>query len=171
MAYGGDCQIDQALHHAQAALDLQPLTGTGRRRPAILVNSMADALREAGRYAEAELHYREALASWREQGAAANVAITLSNLGDALRGLGRREEALGAFQEALDISERTGNVADSCDFLVVMARAHVQFGEWAEARARARQALDLADRHQLGCRLNEAHEVLATIESAREKEH
>ncbi|WP_195911277.1 AfsR/SARP family transcriptional regulator [Streptomyces kaniharaensis] len=163
-------QADQALVHARAAFDLHRQAGSAPRLTALVVSSMADALRTAGRHTEAEDHYEAALALWRERGDANSTAITLSNLGDVMRGLGRHQDAFAALYEAQDIFERIGNISAMADNLITMARTHADFSEWPQARIRVLQAIDLAERHHLGPWLSEAHEVLTTIESAHAAE-
>ncbi|WBP91382.1 AfsR/SARP family transcriptional regulator [Kitasatospora cathayae] len=157
---------DQALAHARTALDLHRRTGGNRHRTAILLSTMADALRVSGHLKEADLRYREALGLWRAHGDANGTAIVLTNHGDVLRGLGRRDEAFMALDEALAIFRRIGNAALTAECLVMMARTHARFDEWTRARARIHEAIDVADRNHLESWLSEAREVLATIESA-----
>ncbi|WBP91396.1 AfsR/SARP family transcriptional regulator [Kitasatospora cathayae] len=163
-------QADQALVHARAAFDLHRQAGSAPRLTALVVSSMADALRTASRHTEAEDHYRAALALWRERGDANSTAVTLSNLGDVMRGLGRHQDAFTALHEAQEIFERIGNVSAMADNLITMARTHADFSEWPQARTRVLQAIDLAHRHHLSPWLSEAHEVLTTIESAHAAE-
>ncbi|WBP91290.1 AfsR/SARP family transcriptional regulator [Kitasatospora cathayae] len=169
LAYGFQGQADQALAHVREALDLHRRSGGGGRLTAILVSSLADALRVAGQHAEASARYREALALWRDHGDASSVAITLANFGDVLGVLGRREEAFAALREALDTLDRIGDIALVADTLVIAARTHTRFAEWHDARTRVHQAIDLADRHHMTAWLSDAHDVLASIENAHSR--
>ncbi|MGA5823118.1 AfsR/SARP family transcriptional regulator [Kitasatospora sp. NPDC094028] len=167
IAYGFACRADQALAHAQAALDLHRRTGGSERHTAILLNSLAHALHVAGRLDEAEAQYREALVLWREYGNANSSAVTLAKLGDVLSRLGRPEEAFAALQEAVDVFQGLGNAALAADSLIIMARTHARFAEWPQARIRALQAAVLADRHGLDSWLSEARGILDEVERAR----
>ncbi|MGW2378259.1 AfsR/SARP family transcriptional regulator [Kitasatospora sp. NPDC001683] len=167
IAYGAGCRVDQALAHARAALELHRRTGGSERHTAILLNSLAHALRVAGRMEEAEAQYREALVLWRQYGNANSSAVTLAHLGDVLSRLGRADEAFARLQEAVDIFQGLGNAALAADTLITMARTHARFAEWPQTRIRALQAAVLADRHGLDSWLSEARGILDDVEQVR----
>lgn len=105
--------------------------GDGTVAPAVRLSRQADALAAAGRTAEAEAAYRDALT------ADPRLAGTHNNHGNILRALGRLDEAVAAYRSALDCG---------LDLPLVyynLASALRQAGRGAEAEAAYRRALML----------------------------
>jgi tetratricopeptide (TPR) repeat protein len=100
---------------------------------------------QAGRPAQAESAWREALAVQTRLGDALGQALTLNQLRVLYdERLGRVEEALACFRQGAHCGERCGDAAAQCLLRTNAADSLRRLGRWDEARAEARRALDCA---------------------------
>ena len=156
-------------------------------------SSLGNALREAGRHAEAEQSYRRALAidancapaynnlglllcekgDFAAAAASCSRAVALAphlaeahnNFGNALRGLGKLEDAEGAFRRALQLEPSAARHTNLGNVLADLGRLD-------EAEGCYRRAIELEPafapaHHALGIRLYQRGEVAAALESCR----
>ncbi|PBC71060.1 DNA-binding SARP family transcriptional activator [Streptomyces sp. TLI_235] len=154
-------QVDLGLAALDKADRLRAKAGLGA--PLFTVSARADLLLTAGRTAEAEAVYRQALEGWRERDLPTNVATTLTNLGDTLRQLGRREEAFAAFEESMAIRRALGIHVGVADTLEAMARAYFDFGEFPWAEECWRQALAIGEEEGMEWIIGDCRKGLAML--------
>ncbi len=157
-------------------------------------SSLGNALREAGRHAEAEHSYRRALAidancapaynnlglllcekgDFAAAAESCNRAVALAphlaeahnNFGNALRGLRKLEDAEGAFRRALQLEPSAARHTNLGNVLVDLGR--LEEAEECYRRAIEREPSFAPAHHALGIRLYQRGEVAAAVASCRQ---
>jgi len=128
-----------ALEHDQAAAPTPARAGT--------LCALARMSEFRGRYEEALVFARQALAVARELGDPHALAWALNALGAALSTTGCTEQALQASEEALELSRRLDDSVLTFTLLNNIASSRHRTGQLDAAERCYREALDLARRH------------------------
>jgi serine/threonine-protein kinase len=102
---------ERAEHHARRALDALPTDDHARRGNAL--TSLAQALADAGRSADAEPYHEQSIALLREAGDERGLAVALNTYGVTLFNLGRTDEAEATYEQSLAILRRLDESAAS----------------------------------------------------------
>lgn len=102
-----------------------------------------DLHREAGRYEEATVRYRESLELMRQQGNVGYIAYPIGNLGRLALQDGRLDEAYEMIAESVAISRAIGNRVGMADWLYKLGEIALYRGDLAEAEACLQEALTL----------------------------
>ncbi|MCZ0982085.1 tetratricopeptide repeat protein [Streptomyces diastatochromogenes] len=95
---------------------------------------MGDVLKSVGRYADAELRHRQALALFRRLGSVMGQANTLTDLGDVLRLTGAHDEAADGLREALRLFCEMDSKMGTAQALTFLARVQLGRGEGRRRR-------------------------------------
>lgn len=142
-------RFDEAVPLAAAAVEEARGMALG---PAVLgarLENLGGALHGAGRLAEAEAVYREAIAALQQALPERTVAlaVALNNFALVARDAGRSEEALALFERAVQVREQAfgPDHAELAGPLTNAARLHAELGRTAAARQAIGRALALAD--------------------------
>jgi predicted ATPase len=102
-----------------------------------------DRLRDVGRVAEAEEHYRQSLALWRAMGNVDGIAYPIGSLGRLALQAGRFQEAYDLLSESVAISRAIGNRVGIADWLRHLGDALLCLGDMEQAEASYDEALAL----------------------------
>lgn len=159
-------ELDGALHHFLAALELAYRLGEDRRCAGI-TNNLGTICTLRGEREAAIEHHREALAIFRRLGDPLGEAQTLHNLGIAYRDLEQVDDADRCFADAARAAEAAGEARLFGLSLVARAELRLRKGELATAERMARMALLRFDVHNSLFGLAEAHRVLGTVARLR----
>ncbi|MER7533858.1 tetratricopeptide repeat protein [Streptomyces sp. NPDC097704] len=138
---GGHC--DEAIADLEKALEL--LGDLDEFMRANALTALGDVLKSVGRYADAELRHRQALALFRRLGSVMGQANTLTDLGDVLRLTGAHDEAVDGLREALRLFCEMDSKMGTAQALTFLARVQLGRGEGAEAEAGLLEALGVCD--------------------------
>jgi predicted ATPase len=137
LALGGP--YDAACSLCEDVLALPDLTPTDRART---LTSMAAALAQAGRPADARPHLEEALATARATGDRRLEAVVLGWIGGVVGELGREDEGAALLEEALVIHREVGDRRFEGWTLGNLALRHLYQGRHDESRALLEQCLE-----------------------------
>ncbi len=138
-------RLEEGLAYYRRSLALYQALGSEHLRPAHrTLNNLGVALKNLGRYAEAEVALAQALAFFRAQGEGPATAAALNNLARVYEGQGRRAEAEAAYREALDLAQRAGHPDSLREALLGLGRLYLEEGRLGEARPPLEKALALA---------------------------
>lgn len=109
------------------------------------LNNLGDAYQALGRYAEAERHYRAALALTRRIGSPHHLAMIAANLGGVYAHTGDHAAALASYESALSTFRQIEDVRNEIDTLVGMSDACRELRREDEAHELLVRALALVE--------------------------
>ena len=134
--------LDDARVIAEAAVPSARACGDSRLL-ADCLRIYASSLSSAGRPAEAQAHFEQALALLQDLGDRPAMATALSDLGVVAKRLGQFEAALQRFSAALAIDRELGNSGSMAIRLNNIGNVHMEREHWALARSAYEDGLRL----------------------------
>ena len=120
-----------------------------------MLNSIGVILRALGRYDEALVHLRVAVATNAEAGQRLLEGHGLAAMGDVYRDLGDQEEAVRHYRASLDLRREIGDRLGEGWMLHALSRAYAARNLWMQSRECIAQASAIADE----CGDEELHRV------------
>lgn len=123
----------EATEAGEAALEHFKRSKAETRWVAAALNTLGLVARAQGELAQAEEQLSEAVALWRSNGGAVELARSLNNLGHVLRDRGNYAEALGCYQEASTPLQDSAFSLDRAMLQISIGTLYFQMERMAEA--------------------------------------
>lgn len=135
----------RASHRALTQFNEALALSRSRESQAVALNGMGLAFRQAGRFSEASLAFRQALALFQQLGNLPGQATVWHNVGLLRLDQGQPLPALEALQRGLELAAVSGHREVQLEALAGMARAELLKGNRIAARDRIERALEVIE--------------------------
>ncbi len=134
---------DEAIKAYEEAIALTVEIGN-LGEEAIGHNNVGDALRLAGRFADARQAFMHAMELDRKLGDSVGLAFDYANIGLAFEGMGRDVDAIENLSEAIALSRKLGNPLNELKSLIALGRIYIKQQKLDSARKNLEDGLALA---------------------------